>query len=100
MDKWEGTVTDVDDEFFTVRLVPHGDGTEVIADFPCDLIADDDLRIGDVVYVTVRTIQSIGGPKRTSAVRLRRLGRWTQAEIEAQKARAKARHSRLQSKFA
>lgn len=100
MDKWEGTVTEVDDEFFTVHLSPHNDGTAITADFPRDLISDDDLRIGDVVYVTVRTIQSIGGPKRTSAVRLRRLGRWTEAEIDSQKARAKLRHSRLQSKFA
>lgn len=100
MDKWEGTVIEVDDEFFTAQLTPDGDGTEVIADFPRDVIADDDLRIGDVVYVTVRTVQGIGGPKRTSAVRLRRLGRWTEAEINTQKARAKARLSKLESKFA
>lgn len=100
MEKWEGTVTDVDSEFFTVQLVPLAGGTEVTADFPRDLITDDDLQIGDVVYVTVRTVQGIGGPKRTSAVRLRRLGRWTEAEIDAQKARARSRLSRLDSKFA
>lgn len=100
MEKWEGTVIDVDSDFFSVQLSPLADGSEVTADFPRDLITDDDLQVGDVVYVTVRTVQGIGGPKRTSAVRLRRLGRWTEAEVAAQNARAKAKLSRLESKFA
>jgi hypothetical protein len=100
MEKWEGSVTDVDSDFFTVQLAPVGNGTEVTADFPRELIADDDLQVGDVVYVTVRTIQGIGGPQRTSAVRLRRLGKWTDSEVAAQKARAKRKLARLEAKFA
>lgn len=100
MEKWEGRVLDVDDDYFTVELVPFSGGTEVIADFSTDLLSEDDnLEAGDVVYVTTRTVAGVGGPTRTSAVRPRRLGVWTETEIAEQSKRAKQRFSELASRF-
>lgn len=87
MQKWEGRILEVDTEYFSADLAPFEGGEQVIADFPRELLPDEEINAGDVIYVTVRTIAARGGPTRTSAVRLRRLGTWTEAEV--------AEHSRL-----
>ena len=100
MEKWEGRVLEVDDEYFTVELVPFGLGAEVVADFSTDLLSEDDeIQAGDVVYVTVRTVSGVGGPTRTSAVRLRRLGIWTEENVADRSKRAKKRLAELESSF-
>jgi len=82
MQKWDGRILEVDEEYFSAELVPYEEvGEAVIADFPRDLLPDEPVYAGDVIYVTVRTVADRGGPRRTSAVRLRRLGTWTEAEI-------------------
>jgi hypothetical protein len=82
MQKWDGRILEVDEEYFSAELVPYEEvGEAVIADFPRELLPDEPVYAGDVIYVTVRTIADRGGPRRTSAVRLRRLGTWTEAEI-------------------
>ena len=78
---------------FTAELVPLDDFSApltLVADFQqAQLGADAPAREGDVVYVTVREVLGAHGyPSRTSGVRLRRLGNWTEAEIEQQRARA------------
>jgi hypothetical protein len=96
MQKWQGRILEVDEEYFSAELVPFEGGAAVIADFARDLLSDeDDLQAGDVIYVTVRTVGPRGRRTRTSAVRLRRLGRWTEAEIADQSRRAKERLSEL-----
>ena len=100
MEKWEGRVLEVNDDYFTAELIPFDDGAEVIADFSTELLSeDDDIQPGDVVYVTVRTVAGIRGPNRTSAVRMRRLGRWTEAEVAGQRKRARRRLAKLASRF-
>ncbi|MGE2836274.1 hypothetical protein [Mycobacterium sp. SMC-4] len=100
MEKWEGRVLEVDDEYFTAELIPFGDGAVVIADFSWDLLPEEDqVGPGDIVYVTVRTVADIGGPTRTSAVRTRRMGTWTESEITEQAMRAKERLSELAPYF-
>ncbi|WNG82561.1 hypothetical protein C6A86_002330 [Mycobacterium sp. ITM-2016-00316] len=90
MEKWEGRVLEVDDDLFSVELTHFGEGPEVIADFARDKLAEgDEVQPGDVVYVTVRTVRAPGGPTTTSAIRLRRLGRWTEDEVADQKRRAR-----------
>ncbi|MCV7154351.1 hypothetical protein [Mycolicibacterium pyrenivorans] len=96
MEKWEGRVLEVDDEFFSAELVPLEGGPVVIADFGVDSLAEgDDVHPGDVVYVTVRTVRAAGGPSRTSAIRLRRLGKWTEEEVADQKRRAREQFAEL-----
>ncbi|CQD11819.1 hypothetical protein BN1232_02222 [Mycobacterium lentiflavum] len=98
MEKWEGRVIEVDDDIFSVELRPLGGGPEVIADFSKNHLAEgDDLRLGDVVYVTARTVRGKSGPTHTSTIRLRRLGRWTEAEIAEQARRAKELAAELAS---
>jgi hypothetical protein len=87
MKKWEGRVTEVFDGFFSAILVRLDDtGPEVVADFDFEMLGPDEasmLSAGDTFYVTVRTIRTPSGAKTsTSAVRLRRLGRWSETEIE------------------
>ncbi|MEE6137731.1 hypothetical protein SKC41_15505 [Mycobacterium sp. 050128] len=89
MQKWEGRVLDVDDDLISVELVPSGEGPVVTADFARHRLDEEDVRPGDVVYVTARTIRGWGGPTYTSSIRLRRLGKWTEAEIADQAQRAK-----------
>jgi hypothetical protein len=98
MEKWEGRVIEVDDDIFSVELRPLGEGPEVIADFPKTRLAEgDDLQVGDVVYVTARTVRGRSGPTHTSTIRLRRLGRWTEADIAGQARRAKEQAAELAS---
>lgn len=99
MQKWQGRVVDVDEGTFSVDLVPLDGGPEVTADFDLSLMSDEDqIGVGDFVYVTVRTVDTKkGGKTRTAAVRLRRLGVWTQAEVDDQKRRAKQRATKLAS---
>jgi hypothetical protein len=102
MKKWDGVVVGVDEDSFTVELQPtNHQSTAVYADFEASLISATDLQTlapGSVVYVTVRTIRdAIGRPSRTSAIRVARLGRWSAAELDGVRERAKARTARLAS---
>jgi hypothetical protein len=93
LQKWTGRVLEVDTEVFSAELVPSGDGPTVVADFNrSQIAAGDDLAPGDVVYVTVRTVNGRSGqPSTTSAVRLRRLGNWSADDV--------SRHQSLAREF-
>jgi hypothetical protein len=84
MQKWDGRVVEVDIETgtFTARL-SSPDSTSLLADFESRLLGDDSPPVeGDVVYVTVRTIAGPNGyPTRTSGIRLRRLGNWSEDDV-------------------
>ncbi len=85
LQKWKGRVVHVGDDFFTAELLPFsGDGLPLWADFDRQLLGSDtDVSQGDVVYVTVRTVRNrIGYPSKTSSVRLRRLGKWSQEDVD------------------
>jgi hypothetical protein len=99
MQKWEGRVTEVADGFLTAEVEPlDHDGPALTADFTVDLLGPDEanVRVGDIVYVTVRTVI---GPRRnktsTSTLRLKRAGKWTEPELVAAKDRARRRHESL-----
>jgi hypothetical protein len=72
---------------FTAELVPdqHTPGNAVLADFlKSDVGAGtDDIGLGDVIYVTKRSVRPVDGglPRQTSAVRLRRLGKWSRTDV-------------------
>lgn len=95
--KWEGRITDIEDGLLTAELVPlDHDGPTLHADFVLSLLAPDDTvaRVGDVVYLTARTVVNPGGYRtHTSTLRLKRTGKWTQSELDAirDKAREKLR---------
>lgn len=79
--KWDGRVIEVDAPYFTAELVPT-DGTSptVIAEFDLDQLSPSDaeqVAPGTLFYLTVRTVSDRGHRERTSSVRLRRLGKWT-----------------------
>lgn len=99
MDKWQGRIVDIDDDLFTAELVPQeGDaGGAVYADFELALLGDEEVHVGDVVYVTSRLVASSPGrqPTRTISVKLQRLGRWTEEEIEQIRERAAQRANEL-----
>ena len=60
MKKWQGRVVEVFDAMFTAEMASlDEEGAVLLADFNTDLLApdDDDLCVGDIVYLTVRTIQ-------------------------------------------
>lgn len=91
MRKWHGRVVDREDEFFTAELVPDHPGPTVLADFEVGQLGEPDVSVGDVVYFTVRMVLSPSGyPTRTSAIRLRRLGLWTQEQVDRIQAEAAA----------
>lgn len=98
MDKWQGRIVDIDDDLFTAELVPQDDaGSAVYADFELALLGDEEVHVGDVVYVTSRLVASLPGrqPTRTISVKLQRLGRWTAEEIEQIRERAAQRANEL-----
>lgn len=101
MDKWEGRVTHVDDDWFTAELTPltKDSGPMVQAEFEKTQLDPDTVCPGDVIYVTVRTTYEYGLQSRTSAVRLRRLGAWTAEEVAGVHERAQRRARDIATKF-
>ncbi|MGB3763763.1 MAG: hypothetical protein WA966_11110 [Ornithinimicrobium sp.] len=93
LERWEGYVVEVDGETLTAELTPEHDGPVVLADFEvAKLGSEPDLAVGDVVYVTVRSVAGRSGyPTTTSAIRLRRLGRWSDEEVDDLERRADER---------
>ena len=70
----------------------------VAADFALSQLGEEDqVDVGDVVYVTVRSVAGRSGyPTQTSAIRLRRLGKWTDAEVLELEERADEKLSDLE----
>lgn len=100
MQKWAGRIIAVTDSFFTAELVPESDGPTVEADFDLMQLGPAERKVvpGDVVYVTVRTVNEVGGyPTKTCSVRLRRLGLWTADEVASQQSRAREKVAILES---
>lgn len=102
LEKWEGHVTEVDDGVFSAELWPTDSATSgpvVAADFSNDLIAEGDrglLVVGAIFYCTVRTVLGPGGrPSRTSSIRMRRTGIWSESALEDIRERARQRAARL-----
>lgn len=91
--KWEGSILEVGDGLVTVELTPFDhEGPELVADFDAYLLGEDadSVAPGDVVYLTTRTVKgSHGHPYRTSSLKLRRPGRWSEQELQAIDAAAK-----------
>lgn len=85
MKKWEGRITEIVDELFSAELSPldHA-GSTILADFDLSLLAPDDVvaHVGDVVYLTVRTVNTQGHPTVTSGLRLRKLARLPEQDLD------------------
>ncbi len=101
MQKWEGRVLEVLEGVITAELSPldHEGGT-LLADFDADLLTPDDevVQAGDIVYLTVRTVSERGAYKtKTSALRLRRIGKWSEEELTVARNRARQRLESFQN---
>lgn len=99
---WTGRVVDIDDDLFTAELTPgyQTPGSKVLADFQRDLVVTEreELRIGDVIYVTVRRVRTPHGlMNETSSVRLQRIGKWTSTDVDDHARRADAMFNQFAS---
>lgn len=87
MEKWEGRILEVSDGIFSAELEPYDESGQIVsADFSLDLLAPEtDVRAGDLIYVTARTVVDKPGfpPSRTVNVRLRRTGNWSREQVDA-----------------
>lgn len=86
LDRWQGRIVQIEGDVFTAELVPEGDGPAILADFDIDKLGPDaDAAVGDLVYVTSRSVVTgrLGYETTTSAIRLRRLGKWTTEDIDS-----------------
>jgi len=100
MQKWDARVVDVDGDVVVLELQPPDSGPRLLADFSMELFGDDEARVGDLAYVTVRTVRGAHGyPHRTSAVRLRRVGKWNEGDAATIDARAKDAKEKLEQFF-
>ncbi len=102
--KWEGRVVSRDDGVFTAELesIDGHHSPSVLADFEIDLLKPDhnELALGDVVYVTLRTVRGrTGYATKTSSIRLRRLGNWSSEDATELRARAVRRLRTLEPYF-
>lgn len=85
MHRWEGRILDIDGDVFSAELTPiDHDGPPLVADFDLMLLETDDAEVGPEsgFYLTTRIIEVNGRKEATSSLRLRRLGRWTEKELE------------------
>lgn len=93
--QWEGVVTRVDEDEFSVVLrditTPNG-GPELEAVLPIEEVSPDDLPLlveGAVLYWTIGYEHTLTGQiKRVSHIRLRRLPTWTVKDLERVRRRA------------
>ncbi|WP_253758387.1 hypothetical protein [Hamadaea flava] len=85
MQKWHGRILQLEDSIVTVELSPlDHQGPKLQADFALDLLSpnEDEVRPGDLVYLTVRTVVGSGGRKtQTSTLTPSLPGRWTDVEV-------------------
>jgi hypothetical protein len=102
--KWDGRVVEVDDSSFVAELLPLDDASgsqPVYADFESHLLEPERVAVGDIIYVTARMVENGRGipPSKTLAVRLRRIGNWTPAELESIAAEVKQEWAELKDLF-
>jgi hypothetical protein len=97
--KWEGRILELDETIFSAELSPLSEeGPVLVADFDVRLLLPEaDVSVGDVIYVTARLVERERGmpPSKTVSVRLRRMGKWSEDEIDMIKRRAHDRWARL-----
>jgi hypothetical protein len=97
--KWEGHVIEADDELISVELVPlDHEGPTLTADFKRSNLGPDEGSVssGDVIYLTVRRVEEASGyTSTTSAIRLARLGRVSEAQIESARQVGRLRSRRI-----
>jgi hypothetical protein len=99
MQKWEGRILELDESIFSAELTPLSEaGPVVVADFELRLLLpEQNVAVGDVIYVTARLVERDKGmpPSKTVSARLRRLGKWSEDELDMIKRRAHDRWVRL-----
>lgn len=92
MEKWQGVVIEVTGDILTAEITSlDHDDSPLQADFDLGLLGPDasTVAVGDVLYLTVRTVTDGSGYRtRTSTLRLRRLGKWTEADVRQARTRA------------
>ena len=88
LQKWEGVVTDIREDFFTARLINlTNNAPDETAEFPLEEISEDDhplLKEGAIFYWNIGYRNKYSGQReRVSLVRFRRLPVWQKDEINA-----------------
>lgn len=98
LNRWTGRIVHVEEDMFTAELTPAEHGPTVLGDFSAQNLAPDTPVVGDLVYVTARLVVGPWGFTSTTAgVRLRRLGRWSQAEVDSVESRAEENYLAIES---
>lgn len=98
LQKWEGIVTDIQDDIFIARLFDKtNDNIEEEAEILINDLHDDDLKLlkpGAVFYLSLGyIIKSTGQKIRGPIIKFRRIPAWTNKELNAIKMRAKERRT-------
>lgn len=93
LQKWQGYVLKVTDNFLLVRLVDLSkNGGDEEAEIPIEEISDDDkdlIRPGAIFYWSIGYLDSYSGQRsRVSVIRFQRLPSWSKEEIDAAKREA------------
>lgn len=89
LQKWEGTVLEIEKNSFIARVtdLSPDSSVEEEAEFPLEEIAESDrplLEKGAIFYWSIGYLDTLTGQRlRTSALRFRRLPAWTAKELEA-----------------
>lgn len=94
LQKWEGVVLEVREDFFLARLVDlTQQSPDEEAEFPIEEVSQEDLDLlqpGAVFYWNIGYLDKRSGQRtRASVIRFRRLPVWTQEEIESATREAK-----------
>lgn len=100
LQQWTGVVVEASDAVFVTELTDRSSGETFMGEFDLDLLGSDkDIRVGDVVYVTARRVEDRGGPTRTTSIRRRRLGRWSEEDVRELNAAAEKELSSFMDLF-
>lgn len=90
--KWRGVVTRRDSDGFVARLENMSSASpNEEAEFPIDVVDDEDLALvaeGAIFYWSIGSLDTPSGRKRVSQVRFARFPAWTPADLDTARARA------------
>lgn len=86
LQKWEGVVTDVEDESFTARLTDlMQGGSDEIIEFSFDDVPSDDrslIQEGAIFYWNIGFETIRGQDRKVSLIKFRRLPKWSKRKIQ------------------
>ncbi len=100
LQKWEGVVTDIDEDSFTARLTDlMQSGSDEVIEFSFDDVPSDDrslIQEGAIFYWNIGFETMRGQDRKVSLIKFRRLPKWSKKKMQAMREKGEDLMSQIQ----